>query len=433
MRTDNFDELYRAYFRRLSQDPPLDAWPAISDEAYKHSFESLGQEPPDGSWEAVEYRLSTAKRGKRVKYALAFAALVVTLVGGWIMIFTSEAAISNGLSAARRQGAADYYSSGMEKRSGRGGTQAASAVRGAGAAQKAPGVRPSLHNTIGSQSEREHSEAAVKHPTESLFTNSGVQFSDLPVTEEGVMEDVDLAANDTLSGLETNKEVTAVNADSTKVNKDSLFAGILPLGWFAGVGVSGSYLTSVNPNVAYGLNRRSHLLLKNKLDAAYAIGAEWHPSSSYGIKIDLFFDKEQGYRYGSYDEGKFVEHELRLNYTQADFVWKRKHARKWNSACAASFNWMLGAYGAYLGGATTISGSTSLNTFREYKKYDAGFIAGLGYDLYINRKWMISSSVQASTGAVNVFNGNARMPSSFNQTRNVSVSAMLGVKYRLNQ
>ncbi len=146
-------------------------------------------------------------------------------------------------------------------------------------------------------------------------------------------------------------------------------------------------------------------------------------------KTDFLFQlngiSQRGGAYQDYIKGKLVDRAIKLNYVNANFLIKPFRFDSKNS------NVMVGLYSGILTKSTLQVGDGKIELNNTYRKIDYGLVAGKEYILPINDQLNIASGITFTYGLSNIFAGTSDIPSSFDNTRNLSVDGTISIRYLL--
>lgn len=461
MATEEFEEIYKRKFEGLSQHPPEDAWDNISGKAYKNAFESISAETPLDSWNNIQAGLVANTRKKWLYRAAALLLLLFTLGG---LFFTSKKENSNTLTLVKVEPSVSVKSKNIAEsvtKKNNSENQSSNkinklisveSVKNTGEIKNIKeGVEKNIHEqnnknatTIVAQNniEKLKNQGQEKNIETVFVADDNVKDVPQPIENKQVgiskngneIHSFSILVVQNIQAIDIEKNIFS-NIDTNFVasEKVDFKKSILPHGFSLGSTFAVNFISTINPSTNDGLDKNSLTLNQANFGIGYGISGEYNISDKHGIEIAALINNQQGHKYSDYQEGKYTNHELKLDYSQLALLYKRKNARIGVFHKPVSFNWIAGAYIAYLKNANYFENSTALIVTKEYKKTDSGIIVGSGYDIYPSNHWLVSTSVCLGVGVTNIFSGNSKIPSNLNETRNAFIRTSIGVKYLIGK
>lgn len=163
---------------------------------------------------------------------------------------------------------------------------------------------------------------------------------------------------------------------------------------------------------------------------AYAALLGYSFSNKYTLQAEWLINNKQEQDYVIYCEGKQLQKQIKINYTNFNLLIKKKgNERTLKNKWPVTLNYIAGIqYGRIKSISRTVNDKTKLITHR-YKKNNYGIILGAEYQLTIKQLWLVSAGIRADIGLRNIYAGTATIPTSFNRTYNSSLGINVGVSY----
>lgn len=188
---------------------------------------------------------------------------------------------------------------------------------------------------------------------------------------------------------------------------------------------SNNWLLNHDTFNAFGEKDLNH----NKLTFAhnFGLGVGYALSPKIDIQADVLLKARNGQQYQAYLEGRSFEKRMRLTYTRAQVIVKKKKEIR---ADEKYFNLYCGAYYARLNSASATDVRTTLDVSSQYRKNDFGLLAGIELERKITKKLNLVTGVVASYGLSNAYAGTEYEPASFNKTHHFYTGINLGLKYQ---
>jgi len=199
----------------------------------------------------------------------------------------------------------------------------------------------------------------------------------------------------------------------------------LPRGFYVGFTYSYNNLWSLNRDTYDGF--KSSQTTKNValFKSSHGIVAGYNISDQSGVQAEIISNSSQGQNHKIYDEDKYIQREIILNYSRINLLYKRKCAKLGiGGLFPVSLNLVAGPYYANLEVVQRTEGDEILTETNEFLDYDLGINLGLEYDVYFSRNLAVSGGLNTSIGLVNIYQGTGN-----NKTNNLSFGASIGVKY----
>lgn len=163
---------------------------------------------------------------------------------------------------------------------------------------------------------------------------------------------------------------------------------------------------------------------------AYAALLGYSFSNKYTLQTEWLINNKQEQNYIIYCEGKQLQKQIKINYTNFNLLIKKKgNERTLKNKWPVTLNYIAGIqYGRIKSISRTVNDKTKSITHR-YKKNNYSIILGAEYQLTIKQLWMVSAGIRADIGLRNIYAGTSKIPASFNRTYNSSLGVNIGVSY----
>ncbi len=205
----------------------------------------------------------------------------------------------------------------------------------------------------------------------------------------------------------------------------------MPLGFYAGVTATYNKVWALNYDTYKAADPNTSTQNINRYGLDYGLSFGYNLSDKAAIQSDVLIDRSRGQIIENTMEGATTRHEMTLNYSQINLLYKKK-LPKLVARNASSFNIMAGPYAGYLKQATRLDDGVSSDVKDHYTTFDFGAELGLEYEVYVQRKLGISFGARSAISGNNIFAGTQKIPRDFNTTRNLSLGANFGLKYMLS-
>ncbi len=464
MVTEEFDDIYRRKFNGLSQNPPAEAWENISGKGYKNAFENISSDVPFDIWNNIQQDLANRSSRKKLIYRSA-AALVLLLftVGG--LLYTNKKNIEPKIVVAVKSSPSPIKSKKITTESLEIKTSENQKLKKINEILPTESAKKLAENYNRKERVQKNLAEQDEKSSEFIVAQNNVEESTISVEEkniesailnnehQNVIHPLELKSIDKSESKSNNYVVSfsillVENIEATDIEKtnslqiDTNFFviekidfehSILPQGYAVGGLFALNYISTISPSIKEGFDKNSQTINQTNFGIGYGISGEVNLSDKHGLELVALINNQQGHKYSDYHEGKFINHELRLDYSQLSFLYKRKNTRIGMFNKPTSFDLIVGGYVGYLKKATNIDNLVSINVANEYKKFDLGIIMGAAFDIYPSNNWCVSTSLYAGAGALNIFYGNVKIPSNLNATRNILLGSSLGVKYFISK
>ncbi len=186
----------------------------------------------------------------------------------------------------------------------------------------------------------------------------------------------------------------------------------------------------LNSTTYNGLSSKSLAQTNLHFGNAYGISAGYYITPKWSTEINWYVNSQQGQTYHVYNEGQYVQEQIKLDFTAFNLSIKQNSSSRFlRKNVRTSHGVIAGINLAYLKKGDDGSDSGSDENYSDYSDFDYGLRLGYEYNFLISGHVLFSPAIMGDFGIKNIYRGNASMPGSFNQTRSASFGLSLGIKY----
>mgnify|MGYP001058901456 CR=1 FL=1 len=185
----------------------------------------------------------------------------------------------------------------------------------------------------------------------------------------------------------------------------------------------------LNEKTYQGLEKTSLTASNASFGYNFGIYAGTNITKNIDLQVDFNILAKNNQNYNEYLDGKYIEDNLTLNYSQlalsgrlyffSDKLMRGEHG----------FN--LGGYIGYLHSAYQTLDNRVIDKYSDYNKFDFGIILSYEYVIPISDNLGFGTGVKANYGIKNIYSGNTEIPSYLNETSTASINFSFSLKYRI--
>jgi hypothetical protein len=190
----------------------------------------------------------------------------------------------------------------------------------------------------------------------------------------------------------------------------------------------------LNSDTYNGLKAGTLNQAKVSYGKSYNVLVGYHLSNKYCLQTEWVINNTHQQQYIDYQNGKEVNRDLKVNFTQVNVLMKNKNeAFYFGNKLHTSFNYLAGINYSYVKSFTQQTDETISSVKGDYQNNQYSIILGLEYQVFIHSSWIITSGLRSNIGLQNIYKGNAIIPSQFNRTYDSSIGLNIGLCYQFNK
>ena len=180
-----------------------------------------------------------------------------------------------------------------------------------------------------------------------------------------------------------------------------------------------------------GLNRNSLTKPEVKIYPDIGIGLLYEFSKKWRMESNIFLQSRTGQSYKEYLYGRYSDKDITLYYTQFEMLAKYSSSKHWFNLNTFSLTSSLGFYFSNLSTASETIAGKSRSVYHRYSNRDFGVVFGNSLDITLSNRITLSPGYRVKWGFTNIYAGENNIPSSLNDTHNVSIEFRFTMYYNL--